>query len=232
MDFLSTGDRRSSMSAVSKRASVLAITSAIAFGCGGSARGADEPVDLAIGNGFVWLSSSQSTRSGVPAIRVIERLDLGTLQRTASPLRVPSTHKSSIAPRRVWSSAGKRGVVTGFGYVWIANDRGGTVTRISQTSRRVTTIPYAEPHTSLGPVDLTIAAGRVWLLDPAFRGSLVSFSPTGRFPTVVRVRARHRRVVQVTGDELRLFVALAGKPRLQVCRMDPETGALGPCGPR
>ncbi len=221
------------MSAVSKRTSVLAVTAAIAFGCGGSAGGADEPVDLAIGNGFVWLSSSQSAHPGEQAIRVIERLDLRNLQRTASPLRVPSTRKSSIAPTRVWSSAGKPGVVTGFGSVWVANDRRGAVRRISQTSRRVTaTIPYAEPHASLGPVDLTIGAGRVWLLDPAFRGRLVSFSPTGRFPTIVRVRAGQRRVTQIAGDEMRLFVALPGKPRPQVCRMDPETGALGPCGPK
>jgi streptogramin lyase len=149
---------------------------------------------VATGGGWVWALDGESTLYRVDArrARVTKRIGL-----------------PAIAAYNIWYGGGS---------VWVADDQGGKVFRVSPATGKV----VARIGVGNGPADMAFGAGRAWVIDhrdrALFRINLATNRPT-RLATVGEGDAAPERLVLLAGS---LWVTGRGLPLLQV---DPDTGA-------
>jgi hypothetical protein len=149
------------------------------------------PIAVVIGYGSLWaLDGSTLYRLEGRAGRVTRRIALG-----------------ASAPYNVW---------IGGGSVWVADDQGARVLRVSPSTNRV----IARVAVGDGPADMAFSATSAWVIDhrdrTLFRIDLGSNTPK-RLATLGEDAPE--RLVLLNGS---LWVTGRGTPLLQV---DPETGA-------
>jgi hypothetical protein len=149
------------------------------------------PVAVALGYGSLWaLDSATLYRLDVDTGRIARRVSLG-----------------ATAPYNIW---------VGGGSVWVADDQGARVLRVSPGTNRV----VARVAVGDGPSDMAFTATHAWVIDhrdrTLFRIDLRTNAPT-RLTAVGGDAAE--RLVLLRGS---LWVTGRGTPLLQV---DPETGA-------
>jgi streptogramin lyase len=149
---------------------------------------------VATGGGWVWALDGESTLYRVDARR----------SRVTKRIGLPA-----IAAYNIWYGGGS---------VWVADDQGGKVFRVSPATGKV----VARIGVGNGPADMAFGAGRAWVIDhrdrTLFRINLATNRPT-RLATVGEGDAAPERLVLLAGS---LWVTGRGVPVLQV---DPDTGA-------
>jgi hypothetical protein len=152
-------------------------------------------VAVAVGLGSVWALDTGST---------LYRVNPRTA-RVAKRIRVGAT-----APYNIW---------IGGGSVWVADDQGARVVRVSPARNKVT----AAISVGDGPSDMVFAGSRAWVIthrdNTVFRIDLVTNAAT-RLATVARGDAAAERLA-ILGDSL--WITGRGMPLLQA---DLETGAM------
>jgi hypothetical protein len=179
-------------------------------------------LDVAAGAGQLWTVLAGERRPR-PGVRPVPR----------GPGRLVRLDPRTGATRgRTHVGRGAAAVVARGTGVWVANTTDRTLTRLDVGGRRLASIPYGELARAPGPVDLAQdRAGGPWLLDPIFgAGRLVTVRPGRRVATVVTVGDGRIAATQVAAGADGVFIALDA-PGLPVCRLDPDTGSLGPCSP-
>ena len=150
-------------------------------------------IAVAVGFGSVWALDSSSTlyRLSARTARVTRRVQVGAL-----------------TAYNVW---------IGGGSVWVADDRGARVLRVSPRTHRV----VARIAVGNGPADMVFARGRAWVMNhrdnSLFRIDLASNRAT-RLATVGDADGAAERLAILGGS---LWVTGRGLPLLQV---DPDTG--------
>ena len=149
-------------------------------------------IAVALGAGSLWaLDSSTLYRVDPRTARITRRIVLG-----------------AAAPYNIWIGAGS---------VWVADDQGARVLRVSTSANRV----IARIAVGDGPADMAFAGTRAWVIDhrdrTLFRIDTATNAAT-RLATVGEDAAE--RLVILGGS---LWVTGRGTPLLEV---DPETGAI------
>jgi sugar lactone lactonase YvrE len=169
------------------------------------------PIDVAAGEGAVWAATETDDSGGGE----IARIDPGTGDVSA---RVPV---EEVGPAAV-----------GEGSVWVANLRGGTVTRIDPREATVVSIialpplanEVAKGDRQFVPNDLAVAFGRVWV--STARGSVASIDPSDES---VRLETGEAAAIlgglSAGGSSLWAWNDFE-PPDAKVWRIDPRTGEV------
>jgi DNA-binding beta-propeller fold protein YncE len=149
-------------------------------------------VAVALGFGSVWALDSNATLS---------RLDPRTAKVTKR-IGLPA-----VAPYNIW---------IGGGAVWIADDQGGLVLRVSPTRNGV----VARVRVGDGPADMVFAGGRAWVVGHRDNTLVRIDTATNRSTLLGTVGDDASERLALLGGSL--WVTGRGTPLLEV---DPETGA-------
>ncbi len=183
----------------------------------------DAPLDLAAGEGALWVTS------GTGAVRRID----------------PSTRRAALVAR----VRDPGGVAAGLGSIWVTSRRDGTVTALDPRTGAIRGRPV---RTGTVPGDVVVGFGAVWVADTQ-EGTVSKVDPRSRRPVGEPIQVAEAQILALAAGQGGVWVAAtdsAQNASVELRRIEPGNGAVdegrlacppvcrwtwppasGPCGP-
>lgn len=159
----------------------------------------DAPLDLAAGEGALWVTS------GTGAVRRID----------------PSTRRAALVAR----VRDPGGVAAGLGSIWVTSRRDGTVTALDPRTGAIRGRPV---RTGTVPGDVVVGFGAVWVADTQ-EGTVSKVDPRSRRPVGEPIQVAEAQILALAAGQGGVWVAAtdsAQNASVELRRIEPGNGAV------